>query len=412
MAEQIIPQEDITRLEINSVSGSLHLSGWNRDMIRISNWDHDKEPGELIKTKNKKTLLQISSPGDLIVHLPHSLDVTVKSVSGDANLRGLDGELKVVSISGSMVLRDVGSISLETLQGDLIASRIRRDLRADLISGDCLVNDVQGQVELKDIKGDVQLEQVDGGFDIQAAGNGLIIFHPVPWQAYRIEVKGDLSVTMPDDSDANLSIQSGKKDIRLFPGKLNLKIDQKEYEHQLGEGGTSIQLIAGGKVFATDDEFSVFTGFKMNLEELGTFSTDFSADTAEQIKFSLGNLEQDLRESLSGLTASLEEIGLSEESLRDLGEQIEETSRRAAEKAELAAIKAQAKVERKIAKTRRKMFDAREKTKQFDINAFLDAKANKDNVTEKERMLILKMLQEKKISAEEADNLLKALEGK
>jgi len=246
MAEQNIPQEDITRLEINSVSGSLHLSGWNRDMIRISNWHHDEEPGELIKTKNKKTVLQISSPEDLIIHLPHSLDVTVKSVSGDANLRGLDGELKVESISGDMVLRDVGSISLKILQGALVASRIRRDLRADSISGDCLVNDVQGQVELKDIKGDVQLEQVDGGFDIQAAGDGLIIFHPVPWQAYRIKVKGDLSITMPDDSDADLSIQSEAEDIRLFPGKSNLKIKQKEYEHQLGEGGTSIQLFDGG----------------------------------------------------------------------------------------------------------------------------------------------------------------------
>jgi hypothetical protein len=84
----------------------------------------------------------------------------------------------------------------------------------------------------------------------------------------------------------------------------------------------------------------------------------------------------------------------------------------AAEKAEIAAIKAQAKVEKKIARTRRKALKARTKMKEFDLGDFLEAQKGKRAVNESERLMILEMLQEKKISLDEADQLLKSLEGK
>jgi hypothetical protein len=306
----------------------------------------------------------------------------------------------------------VGSTTLKTLQGDLLASRIQGVLRGEKVLGDAIVEDVQGQLELKDVSGDLQIEQVAGGIDVRAVGDARLELHPVIWQAYRVEVKGDISLTIPMESDADLKISSEVGDINLFPGKLDIRSSDNHLEYQLGEGGTPIQLSAVGKVFIIDDEFTVLTGIKLNFEDLGHLTADLSTSAADQIRDSLDHLESDLRESLSDLSASLEDIGLSEEYLKDLGEQIEETSRKAAEKAEIAAIKAQAKAEKRIAKARLKVLHAREKTKQFDVNKFLEKKANKDSVSKQERLLILNMLQEKKISPDEADRLLKALEGK
>lgn len=406
MADQNIPLEDLLKLEIDSVGGDLHLSGWSRDEIRI------KEAGGEVEAKKKKTTLQVTSPGDLFIHIPHSLAVSVKTIVGDAHIKGIGSDLELDSVAGDLNLREVRSARIKTCAGNFTASRVQGDLRGDSISGDCLVDDVQGQIELKSVAGDAQIQKVDGGIDIQAGGDGMIDFHPVPWQAYRVKTGGDLAVIMPFEIDADLSIHSGEEDIRLFPGKLNLSSKEKKLDHTLGEGGTAIQLTAGGSVFVSDNEFDLLAGFKVNLEEFGKLTADFSVETAEQIKANLGDLEEDLKESLSGLAESLEEIGLSEESLRDLGLQIEETSRKTAEKAQIAAIKAQARAEKEIAKARKKAIKAREKAKQFDVNEFLASRSSGGSVTEKERMLILQMLQEKKISAEEADKLLKALEGK
>lgn len=406
MADQLIPREEITRLEITSVSGNLHLTGWSRQDIRI------EDAGGEFQVKEKKGSLQVGSTADLFIHMPHDLMVVVSKVSGDATLRGIASDLQLDSVSGDLSLLDVRSTMVKALSGDLIATRVQGTLRGEMVSGDTLIEDVQGQVELKQVSGDIVLEKVDSGFDVQASGDGRIDFHPVPWQAYRVEVGGDLSITMPLDTNADLTITSGEADIKLFPGKLDIISKAKEFSHQLGEGGTAVQLSAGGSVIILDNEFTIFTGIKMNLEELGDITAGFSTSTAEQIKSSLGNLEEELRESLSGLSESLEDIGISEEHLRELGVKIEESSRRAAEKAEIAALKAQAKAEKMIAKARRKAYKAQDKAKQFDINEFLEMKAQKDSVSDQERMLILKMLQEKKISPQEADSLLKALEGK
>jgi hypothetical protein len=149
-----------------------------------------------------------------------------------------------------------------------------------------------------------------------------------------------------------------------------------------------------------------------NAEEIGILAAEFSTQVANQTKEQLLSLEEDLRESLSGLTASLEGLGLSEEKLEQIKAHFEESSLQAAQKAEMAAVKAKAKMEKSIYRARQKAQKIAQKSKEFDLNGFLALQAEKMAVSDKERMMILEMLQKKKITPEEADSLLKALEGK
>jgi len=405
MADRTIPLEDISRIDFLKVQGNLHLSGWNRDQVRV------QDLGEEIQIDQKQTALEISGLDDVLIRVPHNLDVTIQSVSGDARVKGLGGKLEIKSISGDLVASDISALSAESIAGDLIASRIQGNLQIKSIGGDCLIDNIQGQVELKAAGGDVQIDTVSGGVDFKAGGDGTVEFHPVPWQAYQLKAGGDLSLTMPADTNADLTIKSGGRDITIFPGKLDIKHNEKELSHTLGEGGPAVLLTAGGKVFIIDDEFTTFTGIKMNLDDLGSIATGFSADTSEYIRDNLAHLEKDLSESFANLSESLKEIGLSEEKLKELGAKFEQASRETAEKAEAAAIKAQAKVEKKIAKARRKAHKAQEKIKHFDLDQFLETKSKGKSVSDSERLMILEMLQEKKISPEEAEELLAALEG-
>jgi len=171
-------------------------------------------------------------------------------------------------------------------------------------------------------------------------------------------------------------------------------------------------LSASGSVFVASDNYNWLSPLQMNAEQFESIAVDFSAQTAEQIKNNLGHLEIALRESLSGLPESMESAGLSEEKLQQFKIQIEESSRLAIKKAELAAAKAQAKAEKSIAKARRKAQKIKKKTREFDLDQFFASQAEKKSVSDSERLMILEMLQEKKISPEEASDLLKALEGK
>jgi len=406
MANHSIPVENISKLVVVSVGGSLYLTGWNQDEIRIK----DLSDEDQVRTKKNRVELQIHSDG--FIHIPHDLEVEIKSVGTDASIKRINSDMNISTVGGDLTLNNISTASAESVGGDLFAKRVQGDLKVENTGGDALIDNINGQISLRQVGGDIIIAEVAGGIEATAGGEGTIDFLPVPWQAYKVEVGGSLSVTLPEESNADLVINSAAKDISLTIGELDLKSSDNELTHQLGEGGPAVIFSAGGKVFISGDDFSVFTGIKMNMEDFGSFTADFSAHTADQIKSSLDNLEIDLQDSLAGLSESLEEIGISEENMQKLGIQIEESSKMAAEKAELAAIRAQAKVEKKIAKARRKAIKAQSKVKEFDLGDFLETQQGKRAVNETERLLILEMLQEKKISLDEADQLLKALEGK
>jgi DUF4097 and DUF4098 domain-containing protein YvlB len=406
MAEQVIPQKEITRLEIHQAGGALFLNGWNREEIKISCLSE----GDQVKEKGQ--LLTIDGSDDIMVHLPYSLEVSIKSIAGDASIKGIKGPIEISAAGGDLSLTDISSVTVETIGGDLIASHIQGDLKVNKIGGSALAENISGQISLQKVGGDIQLVKVSGGMEAKAGGNARLSFNPVPWQAYRIESGGDISASIPDDSAADLSMKSKGADITLILGEHNIKLKEQEHKMQLGDGGPAIMLQAAGKIFLTGEEYTWVTNLKMNAEELEKLAREFSSQTTQEIKTHLGNLEEELQASLSGLSSSLDSMGISEESLKDLAARIEESGHLAAQKAEMAAIKAQAKVERQLAKARQQALKAKSKMQEFDLGKFLDLQEEKRSVSEEERLMILKMLQEKKISPQDADGLLKALEGK
>lgn len=406
MAQHTIPIDDISQLVIISTGGSLYLTGWNRDEIRI------KDPTKQDSFSKEKDRIEITFPNDGIVHLPHHLPVTIESVGKDAVIKGIGSPIQISSVGGDLILSDVSPSNVKSVGGDVFAKRIQGDLVIENVGKDCLINNVKGQLSLQQVGKDIQIEKVSGGIEALAGGDGQVNFSPVPWQAYSITAGGDISIAVPEDCNAELSIESGKKDITVKLGSIDEKVNDKNFTKQLGEGGPSIMLSAGGSVFITSDNFSWLSPLQINAEQFENIAVDFSAQTAEQIKNHLRHWEADLRESLSGLSDSMESAGLSEENLQQIKIQIEEGSRLAVQKAELAAVKAQAKVEKSIAKAQRKAQKMKRKTREFDLDQFFASQIDKKSVSDSERLMILEMLQEKKISPEEADDLLKALEGK
>ncbi len=407
MAQHTISIEDISQLVITNAGGSLFLTGWNREEIRV------KDPSEHDSVNKEKGKVQLSFPNDGIVHLPHHLPVFIESVGKDVVIKGIGSLLQISSVGGDLTLSDVSPATVQSVGGDVFAKRIQGDLVIENVGKDCLVDNVKGQLSLQHVGKDIQVDKVAGGIEAHAGGDGQINFSPVPWQAYKINTGGDLSVAIPEDSNADLSITSNKEDITVSLGNIDEKVKEGEFIKQVGEGGPAILLSAGGKVFVSSDMYSWLSPLRINAEELGNIAIDFSDQTAEQLKDHLSHVEEDLRETFSNLGDSLDSIGLSEENLKQIKLQVKESGLLGAQKAELAAIKAQAKIEKSIAKAQLKARGMKRKTREFDLGEFLETQTEKKKiVSDSERLMILNMLQDKKISPEEADDLLKALEGK
>jgi DNA-binding transcriptional MerR regulator len=129
-----------------------------------------------------------------------------------------------------------------------------------------------------------------------------------------------------------------------------------------------------------------------------------------------------LNEQMSNLSASISEAGFSEEQVDEILRRTRESNERATMRAQEKMRRAQEKLERKLEAARRRSelkAQAAERRSQsrgksswnFEWTAPASQPA-RESVSDEERLMILRMLEQKKISLEEAEELLAALEGK
>ena len=115
------------------------------------------------------------------------------------------------------------------------------------------------------------------------------------------------------------------------------------------------------------------------------------------------------------LSARLDSAGLSPEKAERIEKRAQEKIRRAQEKLARRLTSEQKKTERKArtaAARARRRSKGRRHTWSFRTSPVAPAAPAGDPVSEEERLMILRMLEQKKISLAEADQLLAALEGK
>jgi hypothetical protein len=91
---------------------------------------------------------------DLEVRLPRRLALDIDDGSGDLEIRGCDGGLRLEDGSGDARLADIkGKVRIEDGSGDL---------RLDAVAGDIEIEDGSGDIELKGAGGDVDISDGSG----------------------------------------------------------------------------------------------------------------------------------------------------------------------------------------------------------------------------------------------------------
>lgn len=401
MSQQTVPVTTHTRLILESVAGDLVLKGWGREEMQLNG------ENELISIDEDGERIQVECRGDLTLTVPHQLDVVLNSLGGDGSLSNLAGELEIRKVGGDLSLRDVNQTSIEGVGGDLLARHIRGDLTILNLGGDCVVSDLDQQLSAKSIAGDLLIAEVGGGIDAAAGGDIHARFSPVPWQMYALEAQGDLYIRVPADSHGKFLIRSRQESIILHIDNDSERIQNRESTFEMGEGGPHIQLAAAGEVTLSDStgQWSPELTFHADFEGL---AGQITRQTSAQIQDQLSSLEKHLEQHLSGVAKSLEALDLPQEKIADIQSKIEGASRRAAQKTQKAARKAEAKLEKKITQAQK---NARRQRPTFDLDEFLSQREQAaQTATDEERLMILNMLQEKKITAEQAEDLLSALE--
>jgi hypothetical protein len=403
------------------VSGDLRLKG--QDSMEVSaRSDHPED----LRIEPADDQIIIHATGDCNVRVPRLALVKVRSVQGDAIIKGLEGELTIDKVDGNLEMRNTGAVKVSHINGDLSAKNVDGNLTIDSVNGNLSARRVQGDFNaIKGIQGNLNLSDVGGDARATADGNITLRLDPSPGHQYEFTAHGSLFCRLSADASVVISVPKASQVRADLPGIHASAPVQTPYALTLGDGDAKLTLSADGNVMldthAPDwdmEDFDIEIG-----AEASEAADAISQQISQQVDAQMRMMEDQLNAQLSGLSMRLNAASLSDEQRRHIEERAREASARAASRAQERMRRAQEKMEQKMAAMQRKMETKSRERERFSRHSAHGWSFNvptpptppspaSEPISEDERLIILRMLQEKKITMEEAEQLLSTLEGK
>jgi hypothetical protein len=359
------------KILVETIGGNFRLTAHDENIIEVRCRDH--EDGE-ISVDEKKGELRISCPSDCHLSAPVGATIEAETVGGDFAITGIEGEVAVRTVGGDVVGRRSGQLTFETVGGSASIRAVAGHLSVDSMGGDARIDGVEGDARLRSIGGDLKLAQASGVVDINAGGDARVAFSPHGKQESSIAAGGDIDCHLGAEASVEVYLSVGG-DLRLaVPSEM--ESTSKGSIVKLGKGEATLKLSSGGD---------------LNLRSGGE---GVNLDLGDAIAARIG----------AEMQAEMAEL---EVQLRDFGDRVESdfNTERIAQKMQRAVDKAQRKAEKARNRAERKMNKL--STRQVDINF---GRQKRSSSMEEERLMILRMIEQGKISVEEAETLLQALE--
>lgn len=401
MAKLSIDSGKEPRILIESVAGDLTVRGWDHDEVVVS---VAIEESASIKTVGD--VIEISSAIPCRVSVPVSASLEIKEVHGPLSIKNLEGLLTIDEVAGNLRMRGTRGVVINTVNGDFFARRIEGDVRATTINGTASLRDIEGEFNAETVNGQLKLKRVSGNIKTNVMGNAGLVFGSEIGDKLDVHSSGSIHCRVPESISLTAKLTSAANSINLRTPDIRENITENTYEYSSGEGGTEIILNADGRIdfrtMVTDDDYEdeIDADF---FSELGGYAADITQQVTEQVEAQIESLTRDLNERLSHLT--------------DLGD-VEKKAQAAARKAERKLASAQRRLEIKLAAAQRraeiksKRAAPKGDRKRYRSMEERKAKSRIDPISEEERRTILEMVAANKITVEEADKLLAALEGR
>lgn len=398
---QTFETSEAPHITIKRCSADLEIAGNSERRVVVVGDEDD------VHVERQGESFAITADDDCDIHCPRGTSITIQQVSGDLQVQGIGGPLAIQSVSGDAELRDVGPATLQSVSGDLEARGVDGELRIQSASGDAELRDVKGLAALESVSGDLAARALHGGALVKNVSGDVSLNTALAENAsYQIEARGDIS--------AKIEVGEGGARFTLEASDLHCRLPLQFTERTsrrvvgvLGEGKSELILKARGDLAISESGETWGPVFETEFESaMETWAHQFEAQMAD--------MERKLEERLAHIP------------FVD-GERV---AKRAQEAAERARRQAERTAERARARAERAREHAEHDRRKHDKHGFgfrmqwsppsapkgppsapKPPKPPAEPISDTERMTILKLVADKKISAEEAQKLLAALEG-
>lgn len=393
-----IPISENTAVIVKS-SGDLYLRGLEQMEVRFRGSE------DRIRVHQSNDTLYIETRSSIDVEVPREAKVIVEKVGGSAFIQDLNGELVVQKVGGDLSLQRVGMLRIEKVGGGCMIDGVSGALAIEKVGGDLTVRQATGSVTVENAGGDCNV-QTAGGDVLEARGGGDVIAYITEGAREKVNLRagGDVMIYIPSSSSGSFTLNSGGGEIRLDLNRQeNMQpqsIESRHHEFVIGESGPKFEAHAGGDVRVSDEvvEPESITG---ELERLENAWADARGRYTSPGPGWSGGFGFDRTSAWADMVSRR-----AQEAARRAEQRVQAATRRTEDQIRQAAEREMRRAER--------------------FSGFPHGTAQHPHtpppppspvrstppVSEKERLMVLQMLQEGKINVEQAEQLLAALEGR
>ena len=335
------------------------------------------DQGDCLRMKEDGGVYRIVSDSDCRILLPNSAILTVEKSSDDCHICDIKNRVVVGKAGSDLRLINVGGASIESVGADCSIHGSSGPVEIARV-GDRLSADEIQSVLATSVGGDVYISQAHGKIDVTAGDEVNIEISEPDVPEIKARAGSNIKLILPKSANCQLNLNSSGEDIVLHAGGQDAEIEDQQLSMPLGNGGAQVTLVAGDGIEVTDQQSRDWND---DDEWDSNHWQDFGFEISKKVKDGLrgveGSVEQALRQA--GMAAS--QAGRQvDRALRDLDD-----------------------IGFKTGKSRKVVgFSMGEQSGPVT--------SEKKGPSDEERMLVLKMLQDKKITVEEAEKLLNALE--
>lgn len=374
MFEKTFETSATPHIVVVSCRGSLRVRGETEERVRLLVEERDGE----VRVEQEGDTLTMTIPGDGTLLCPSGTFLTVDQVAGSLRVGDLGGEVTVGSVHGNARLERVGSLRVERTLGNLWVRSVDGELTAEALQGNVTIREVRGAATLEKVAGNLVAEELQGGLSAERVhGNARLGPEFAAGSQYCLQASGNLDLELPSDADVNLTLRARGR-IQSDVAGLTLERGKGEAKVTLGKGRAVVEADVRGSIVLRSPDSKYTSSLERDLDQLGA------------------TIEHRISEKMADLAARLESslAGLETEPIR---RRVETAKERARRQAEHAAERARMRAERAERRWRR----ASGKGPQVKPDA----------VSSEERLHVLRMVEQGRLTPDQAAELLSALEG-
>lgn len=391
---------DGQKLVVIRSHADVYIAGWDKSDVEVL-------PSDLhaARVEESPNAIQIVLTADAEINLPAGARLLLEKGSGDAWLRGLSGSVEINKISGDLFMQDLGTVQVGWVDGDLAAQDISGALQVHKAAGDVHVMDCRGPFNLDAAGGDLEVKDAGGPVSAKTGGDARVSLaaagHPV-----NLRCGGDITLHVTSAQDAVVSFSCGSHDIRIDLAGNEMRYDQRNLSQTFGNGSVPVRLEAGGDILMTDAPWEG-EDMESQFAEVDDRWDEWMKDREERFE-EMNRRAEELVRRVS--ERSQEAARRAEERMQQVMQRVEERRKHMEERIYGAVPPVPPMPPVPPTPSIPPMRPVAPRTP-FVPNTPPTPEAPKvSKVSAEERLLVLKMLADGKITADEANSLLEALE--